>query len=56
MAKGTQQFCEILVDAAWIKLVPSSLFGYDDHHVRIGYGMEDLPVKLERPAQYLQTR
>jgi aspartate/methionine/tyrosine aminotransferase len=49
----TERFCETLVQKAGIMLVPSSMFGYGHHHVRIGFGREDFPVVLERFADYL---
>lgn len=53
--KDTGRFCDTLVQKAGIMLVPSSMFGYGNHHVRIGFGREDFPVVLERFAHYLES-
>jgi aspartate/methionine/tyrosine aminotransferase len=53
---NTHRFCETLVNAAGIMLVPSSMFGYGDRHVRFGFGREDFPAVLDRLAAYLSTR
>lgn len=53
---GTQGFCEALVAKAGIMLVPSSMFDYGHHHVRIGFGREDFPEVLERFAHYLASQ
>jgi aspartate/methionine/tyrosine aminotransferase len=53
MVADTRRFCETLVQKTGIMLVPSSLFGCGDHHVRIGFGREDFPVVLERFGRYL---
>jgi aspartate/methionine/tyrosine aminotransferase len=49
----TYDFCEQLVEDAGIMLVPSRLFQYGDHHVRIGFGKENLPEVVERFGEYL---
>jgi aspartate/methionine/tyrosine aminotransferase len=49
----TERFCDTLIQEAGIMLVPSSMFGYGHHHVRIGFGREDFPAVLERFAEYL---
>lgn len=50
---GAQALCERLVDEEGILLVPSTMFGYGDRHVRIGFGREDFPEVLDRFATYL---
>jgi aspartate/methionine/tyrosine aminotransferase len=52
----THRFCDTLVNAAGIMLVPSSMFGYGDHHVRFGFGRENFPAVLDRLADYLSAR
>ena len=42
-----------LVEATGVLLLPSSTFGFDDAHVRIGLGRTDLPAALEKLAAYL---
>lgn len=41
------------VAEAGIMLAPATLFGLDDHHVRIGYGRENLPEVLARFEEFL---
>lgn len=53
IAANTERFCDTLVQEAGIMVVPSSMFGYGDHHIRIGFGRDDFPVVLERFARYL---
>ena len=52
----TFSFCEELVKEAGIMLVPSRMFQFGDHHVRIGFGRKDLPRVLERFSRYLDDR
>lgn len=47
-------FCERVLREAGVMLLPSSVYGYDDHHLRIGFGREDLPVALGKLDEYLQ--
>lgn len=47
-------FCEQLIGDTGILLVPSRLFQAGDHHVRIGYGRENLPQVLAHFAAYLE--
>jgi aspartate/methionine/tyrosine aminotransferase len=49
----TQVFCETLVEKAGIMLVPSAMFDYGHHHVRIGFGREDFPEVLARFGHFL---
>jgi aspartate/methionine/tyrosine aminotransferase len=53
MVKNTYDFCEQMVTDTGIMLVPSRLFEYGDHHVRIGFGKENMPEVIERFAAYL---
>jgi aspartate/methionine/tyrosine aminotransferase len=41
-------FAARLVDETGVLLLPSSTFGFDDAHVRVGLGRSDLPVALEK--------
>jgi aspartate/methionine/tyrosine aminotransferase len=45
---GAQAFCERLIAEEGILLVPSTMFGYGDRHVRIGFGREDFPEGIGR--------
>jgi aspartate/methionine/tyrosine aminotransferase len=53
MVEDTYEFCEQLVRVAGIMLVPSRIFQYGDHHVRIGFGKENLHQVIEHFADYL---
>ena len=52
----TLAFCEELLQETGIMLVPSIMFQFGDHHVRIGFGREDLPVVITQFAEYLDRR
>jgi aspartate/methionine/tyrosine aminotransferase len=54
--EDTYEFCEQIVREACIMLVPSRIFQYGDHHVRIGFGKENLPEGIARFAEYLDQR
>jgi aspartate/methionine/tyrosine aminotransferase len=54
--QDTFAFCEQLVADTGIMLVPSRMFQYGDHHVRIGFGRENLPEVLLRFEDYLSGR
>jgi aspartate/methionine/tyrosine aminotransferase len=51
--KDTHSFCEQLVSEAGIMLAPSRVFQYGDHHVRIGFGREDLTHVIGLFGEYL---
>jgi aspartate/methionine/tyrosine aminotransferase len=53
MFEDTFEFCEKLIRETGIMLVPSKMFQYGDHHVRIGFGRENLPEVIQRFADYL---
>lgn len=52
----TSTFCEELIQATGILLVSSSQFQYGQHHVRMGFGRENLPQVIERFGDYLDRR
>jgi aspartate/methionine/tyrosine aminotransferase len=54
--ENTYDFCEKLVEEAGIMLAPSRAFQYGDHHIRFGYGRENLPYVIERFAGYLDQK
>jgi aspartate/methionine/tyrosine aminotransferase len=54
--ENTYSFSEKLVADEGIMLAPSRVFQYGDHHVRIGYGREDLPEVIEHFGEYLDRR
>ena len=51
--QDTFAFCEQLVAETGIMLVPSRMFQYGDHHIRVGFGRENLPEVLMRFEDYL---
>ena len=54
--QDTFAFCEELVRDTGIMLVPSRMFQFGDHHVRVGFGRDNLPVVIDRFADYLDRR
>lgn len=52
-ADSSDEFCEQLVAEAGILLVPSRVFQYGDHHLRVGFGRENLPEVIGRFSDYL---
>lgn len=53
LVENTYTFSEQLVEEAGIMLAPSRVFQYGDHHVRIGFGRDNLPLVIEHFAKYL---
>jgi len=51
---GALAFCQELVDKAGIMLLPSSVYDYDNQHVRSGYGRENFPEGLAAFSKYLE--
>ena len=51
--RSADAFAARLVEATGVLLLPSSTFGFDDAHVRIGLGRTDLPVALEKLEGFL---
>jgi aspartate/methionine/tyrosine aminotransferase len=56
IVQDTFAFCEELVKETGIMLVPSIMFQFGDHHVRIGFGRENLPGVITQFAEYLDRR
>jgi aspartate/methionine/tyrosine aminotransferase len=56
MPDDTFEFCEKLVADTGIMLVPSRMFGFGDHHVRFGFGRENLPEVITRFADYVDRQ
>jgi aspartate/methionine/tyrosine aminotransferase len=50
---SADRFAARLVESTGVLLLPSSTFGYDDAHVRIGLGREDLPEAVEKLEAFL---
>ena len=47
-------FCQQLIDEAGILLLPGPYLGYDDRHVRFGFGRADFGANLARLENYLE--
>ncbi|MCX5788664.1 MAG: aminotransferase class I/II-fold pyridoxal phosphate-dependent enzyme [Elusimicrobia bacterium] len=48
-------FCERLVQAAGVMLLPSAVYEYESPHVRVGFGRENMPEALNRLEEFLRT-
>lgn len=53
--EGAYAFCQRLVKEAEIMLLPSTVYDYDDRHVRVGFGRENLPEGLAKLDDYIIT-
>jgi aspartate/methionine/tyrosine aminotransferase len=53
LTDDTSEFCETLIRKTGIMLVPSRIFQYGNHHVRIGFGRESFPEIIERFSAYI---
>lgn len=52
---GAEEFCNKVVASAGIMLLPSTIYDYDDRHVRIGFGRENFPEALNAFDKFLST-
>jgi aspartate/methionine/tyrosine aminotransferase len=55
LTDDTSEFCETLIRKTGIMLVPSKIFQYGNHHVRIGFGRENFPEIIERFSGYIDA-
>jgi aspartate/methionine/tyrosine aminotransferase len=55
LTDDTSEFCEALISETGIMLVPSKVFQYGNHHVRIGFGRENFPEIIERFSVYVDA-
>lgn len=55
-AQNTLDFCQKVVKEANIMLLPSSVYDYDDRHIRLGFGRENMPEALEKLRGYLSNK
>lgn len=53
--EGAHALCQRLVREAEIMLLPSTVYDYDDQHVRVGFGRENLQEGLEKYNDFLQA-
>ncbi len=56
LASSSFAFCERLVSDAGVLLLPSSVYEYDDRHVRIGFGRENMPEALAALDRYIEDQ
>ena len=49
-------FAESVVREAGIMVAPSELYGYGDHHIRIGFGRKVFPQALQQLHGFLVAR
>jgi len=49
-------YCHELAKEAGVLLLPSTFLGYDDHHVRFGFGRKSFPEALAHYDRYLTDR
>lgn len=52
--EGATAFCARLVKEAGIMLLPSSVYDYDDNHVRLGFGRENYPEGLAKLEEWVE--
>jgi aspartate/methionine/tyrosine aminotransferase len=55
LTDDTVEFCETLIKETGIMMVPSNVFQYGNHHVRIGFGREDFPEIIERFSTFVDS-
>jgi aspartate/methionine/tyrosine aminotransferase len=53
---GAEAFCARLFEQTGALLLPSTVYGYDDAHVRLGLGRDDLQLGLEVLEAFLPGR
>jgi aspartate/methionine/tyrosine aminotransferase len=56
VVEDTSVFCEDLLRATGILVLPSKQFQYGNQHIRVGFGREDLPQVIGLFAEYLKQR
>jgi aspartate/methionine/tyrosine aminotransferase len=56
LVEDTSAFCEELIEATGILVVPSMQFQFGRRHIRVGFGREDLPEVVERFDEYVAHR
>lgn len=51
--EGANAFCERVVKDTGIMLLPSTVYGYDNNHFRLGFGRKNMPEALSLLEKYL---
>ena len=49
------EFCQRLIQATNIMLLPSTEYDFDDRHFRIGFGRENMPEALAKLSEYVSA-
>lgn len=52
---GSKRFCQTLLKDTGIMAVPSSLYDFDDKHLRVGFGRKNIQEVLSVLEEYLQA-
>ncbi len=47
-------FCADLVEKKGVMLLPSTVYGYDNSHFRVGFGRKNIPEVLDKLEEYLR--
>ena len=55
-SEGADKFCEDVIQKSSIMLLPSTVYGYDNTYVRIGFGRENFPEALSKFSEYLDAK
>jgi aspartate/methionine/tyrosine aminotransferase len=53
---GAEAFCAHLLEQTGALLLPSTVYGYNDSHVRLGLGRDDFQAGLEVVEAFLAGR
>jgi aspartate/methionine/tyrosine aminotransferase len=53
-SEGALAFCQRAIREANIMLLPATVYDYDDQHVRLGFGRENMPEALEKLRAWLE--
>lgn len=53
--ENSLKFCERVVNDTGIMILPSTVYGYDGRHFRVGFGRENMPEALAEFEKYLKN-
>lgn len=54
MGEDVVSFCDALVQATSVLLLPGTLYGDSDNHFRVGFGRQNMPEAVSRLEEFLQ--
>lgn len=54
--ESSWDFAERVVAQAGIMILPSRVYGYDDQHLRLGFGRQNMPEVLARVERFIEKR